>query len=122
MRARGLQPDDEIMRQIKILSVFSAECCINSYLPSPMLASVAVGEMYDVLKNVSPELYEDLSHSVSFSFYYMALQDRSSDGIGRQFAALCSAPDNKDLIMLGEELHKINCRVYKKAIRGFAFV
>ncbi len=110
------------MRQIKILSVFSAECCLNSYLPSPMLASVAVGEMYDVLKNVSPELYGELSHSASFSFYYMAMQDKVPEGIGRQFAALCSAPGNENLVLLGGELHKLNCEVYKKAIRGYAFV
>ena len=56
----------EVLLQLKILSVFSAEYCLKNFLPSPMLSSVAIGELYDVLDRVSPEFYNELSNSTAF--------------------------------------------------------
>ncbi|MBQ7688257.1 MAG: hypothetical protein IJT27_03455 [Clostridia bacterium] len=122
VRERGLQPEGVLLQQMKFLSVFSAEYCLNRYLPSPMLASVAVGEMYDVLQQVSPALYDALSHAAAFSFYYMSVKNAAAGGIGAQFAELCDMPDDPRVADLGDALHKLNCSVYKRAIRGFVFV
>ena len=120
----GIKLDEEILLQAKILSVFSAEYCLNNFLPSPMLSSVAVGELYDVLLVVSPEFYEELSSSMAFSFYYLCV--RESDGapnkVGEQFAMLCGKKDDGRYIEFGKRCHEINIEVYKKAIQGFAFV
>ena len=118
----GVEPSETVLRQIRFLSVFSAECCLNLELPSRMLSGVAVGEMYDVLKRVSPEIYAELAQSSAFSFYYMALRRPDGGGIGREFAQLCGEPGNAALTALGDRLHALNCAVYKKAIRSYAFV
>lgn len=121
----GVEITDEVLLQIKILSVFSAEFCLDNYLPSAMLSTVAVSELYDVLEEVSPDFYEELSKSTAFSFYYLCLKnnDDSVDvRIGEQFAAACSKKDDKAFAELGTQLHNINVKVYKKAIQCFAFV
>lgn len=121
----GVTIDDSILLQIKILSVFSAEYCIDNYLPSAMLSTVAVGELYDVLQEVSPELYEELSKSTAFSFYYLCLKDGDEDEddcIGVQFAASCGKKGDKSLAAFGAKLHRINVSVFRKAIDGFRFV
>lgn len=124
VRESGVEPDEAILLQVRILSVFSAEYCLNAFLPSPMLSGVAVGELYEVLMQVSPEFYETLSHSTAFSFYYLALQAKDDPfrRIGEQFASLCGDGENEALRALGERLHRMNTAVYKKAINGFAFV
>lgn len=122
IRACGVEPDETALTQAKYLSVFSAEYCLNHDLPSPLLTSVAVGEMYEVLARVSPELYEALSHSAAFSFYYMSLNSGAPDGIGAQFAELCGRPRDPRYVALGERLHRANCAAYKKAIRSYVFV
>lgn len=116
----GIEMTDELLLQIKILSVFSAEYCINKNLPTPLLSGIAVNELYEVLDRVSPDFYNELSRSMAFSFYYLSVKKRES--IGGRFAMLCGKPDDPAYSALGEELHDINMRVYSEAIRGFAFV
>lgn len=121
----GVEITADVLLQIKILSVFSAEFCLDNYLPSAMLSTVAVSELYDVLEEVSPDFYEELSKSTAFSFYYLCLKnnDDSVDvRIGEQFAAACGKKDDKAFSELGTQLHNINVKVYKKAIQCFAFV
>ena len=121
----GVEITDNVLLQMKILSVFSAEFCLDNYLPSAMLSTVAVSELYDVLEEVSPDFYEELSKSTAFSFYYLCLKKNGEDTstkIGRQFAAACGDKDNDALAELGTQLHDINVKVYKKAIQCFAFV
>lgn len=121
----GVIITDSVLLQIKILTVFSAEYCIDNFLPSAMLSTVAVGELYDVLQEVSPELYDELSKSTAFSFYYLCLKagnDSEDKCIGAQFAASCGKKDDASLAAFGAELHRINVQVFKKAIQGFRFV
>lgn len=120
----GIEMTDAILLQIKILSVFSAELCLNSGLPSPMLSGIAVNELYDVLDKVSPDFYAELSQSMAFSFYYMCVKDSggAAGSIGEQFAMLCGKKNDERFISLGAALHEMNTGVYEKAIRGFAFV
>lgn len=116
---------DEVLLQMKILSVFSAEYCLDNFLPSPMLSTVAVGELYDVLQELSPEFYEELSKSTAFSFYYLCLKNCNADVdrlIGEQFACACGKKGDEAFCSLGTDLHNINVKVYKKAIQGFHFV
>ncbi|MBE6715515.1 MAG: hypothetical protein E7573_01185 [Ruminococcaceae bacterium] len=116
---------DDVLLQMKILSVFSAEYCLDNFLPSPMLSTAAVGELYDVLQELSPEFYEELSKSTAFSFYYLCLKKCSEEEdrlIGEQFACACGKKGDKAYESLGTDLHNINVKVYKKAIHGFHFV
>lgn len=120
----GVEIDSQILLQIKILSVFSAEYCLNTYLPSPMLSTVAVGELYDVLMEISPDFYEELSRSTAFSLYYMCVKenDPGMRKVGEQFAMLCGKKGEENYIQFGTKQHQFNTEVYKKAIQGFAFV
>lgn len=121
----GVELSESVLLQIKILSVFSAEYCIDNFLPSAMLSTVAVGELYDVLEEVSPELYTELSKSTAFSFYYLCLgrnDGHEDERIGVQFAASCGRKEDEKLAAFGSALHVINKKVFKKAINGFRFV
>lgn len=121
----GVEFNETLLLQIKILSVFSAEHCLQRYLPSPMLSATAIGEMYDVLEELSPEFYEQLSNSSAFSFYYLCIKDMKSKRsavIGECFAMLCGKKGDKTLSLFGKRLHEINKAVYRGAIDGFAFV
>lgn len=121
----GIEFTDELLLQIKILSVFSAEYCLQRYLPSPMLSATAVGEMYEVLEELSPEFYEQLSNSSAFSFYYLCikgLESKKSAAIGECFAMLCGKKGDKNLSLFGKKLHEVNKAVYSNAIDSFAFV
>ena len=124
LREAGVEPTEAVLLQVRILSVFSAEYCLNACLPSALLSGVAVGELYEVLMQVSPAFYETLSHSTAFSFYYLALRAKEEipRRIGEQFAALCGDAGNETLRALGERLHRMNTEAYRKAINGFAFV
>ena len=120
----GIEIDAQILLQIKILSVFSAEYCLNNFLPSPMLSTVAVGELYDVLMEISADFYEELSRSTAFSLYYMCVKDSNSCSrkVGEQFAMHCGKKGEENFIQFGTKQHELNTEVYKKAIQGFAFV
>ena len=124
-REHNIELTDELLLQMKILTVFSAEYCLDSFLPSPMLSTVAVGELYDVLEDISPDFYEELSRSTAFSFYHLSLRKECEDKakcVGEQFAALCGKKGDAEYIALGTELHNINIKVFKKAIQSFRFV
>lgn len=125
VKEHNVELSDELLLQMKILTVFSAEFCLDSFLPSPMLSTVAVGELYDVLEDISPELYEELSRSTAFSFYYLCLEkegDAKEKCIGEQFAAICGKKGDGNYAALGAALHNINVKVFKKAIQSFRFV
>jgi len=121
---QGVKPTDNIMLQVRFLSVFAAEYCLGKFLPSPFLSDIAKSAMYDVLMEYSPDFYDSLARSGAFSFYYLALRTSENIGeaIGNQFSVLCSE-DGKDVyVALGKKLFDLSVSVYKKAINGFAFV
>lgn len=124
IREEGIAPDAELIRQTKFLSVFSAQYAIENYLPSQLLSSVAMGELYDTLRAYSEDFYEDLAKSGAFSFYNLSLSALSDveTAVGGQFAALCGKENDPRYEKLGAKLCKINLTVFRKAINGYAFV
>ena len=124
IQLQRLEPTEELTRQIRFLSVFSAQFAIENYLPSQLLSSVAVCEMYDTLREYSEPFYEDLAKSNAFSFYNLTLGAVSEDpvlALGRQFSALCAAPDDPRYVALGVSVHRENLKRFKKAINESAF-
>ena len=124
IRSHGVEPTPDVVRQVRFLSVFSAQVAIETYLPSQLLSSVAMGELYDTLRLYSSAFYDDLAKSGAFSFYNMTLSSVTdvTAAVGRQFAALCGKPGDPALSALGQELHTLNLKAYRKAINGYAFV
>lgn len=122
--SQRLKPSEELTRQIRFLSVFSAQFAIENYLPSQLLSSVAVCEMYDTLRAYSEPFYEDLAKSNAFSFYNLTLGAVTEDpvlSLGRQFSALCAAPDDPRYVSLGVSVHRLNLKKFKQAINACAF-
>lgn len=120
----GLISDAVLLSEIRILSVFCAEYCMDEYLPSPLLSTASAAEMFDTLGDLMPDFYEQLSHSASFSFYYLCIRDKNDlpRKIGAAFAEMCDDPKNESLILLAGELFERYVRVFRKAIQGYAFV
>ena len=117
-------PTEMILDEIRILKVFCAEYCMDRYLPSPLLSTAAAAEMFDGLKEAMPEFYERLSHSASFSFYYLCL-NRNGElkrNIGEAFAEMCDMPTDNGIIGLGSALFEKYTDLFKKTIKAFAFV
>lgn len=120
----SLEPDDKLFEQIKILTVFTAEYCIDHYLPSKTLSTVALSRAYDVLQENYPEFYIRLADSMSFSFYYLSA---GSGGdvtyrIGYDFAMLCGHKNDKKYADLGTALIKHYTEIFRRAIDSFVFV
>ena len=57
----------EVMHQVRVLSVFSAEYVLNKYLPSPLLSSVAINELYESILAEAPEFYDRLESGTAFA-------------------------------------------------------
>ncbi len=119
----GVVLDDACVLQMKQLTVFAAEYCIETFIPAS-LSSVAISSMYDVLEEVSPELYKALSDSMAFSYYHLCLNEGGalSENIGKRFAILCGKKDNAALVLLGRQLFEINTKVFRNAIQKYAFI
>lgn len=119
----GVNPDENCVLQMKQLTVFAAEHCIETYIPAA-LSSVAIGAMYDVLENVSPDLYKAMSTSMAFSYYHLCLTQGGdlAENIGNRFAVLCGKKNNAAFAEFGRQLFKINTEVFRKAIQNYAFV
>ena len=116
--------DRNIKDQAIILSVFTAEFCINNYMPDPVLATTALTVFYDTLTNDSPELYSDLLASTAFSFYYMNLDGKNADPdiIGKTFAMLCGDKNSPNLCCYGKTVFKTSLDNYKKAVHDIDFI
>ena len=119
----GITLDSDSVLQIKLLSVFTAEYCLETYLPAA-LSATAITAMYDVLEDVSPDLYKAISASLAFSYYYLCVRAGGdiAGKIGNRFATLCGHSGEDAFVKLGSGLFEINTGVYRKAIDGYAFV
>lgn len=115
---------DVVLSEIRILKVFCAEYSMDEFLPSSLLSTASAAEMFDTLQDVMPDFYEQLSHSASFSFYYLCLKNGGDlkRSIGEAFAEMCDMPTDRGIIALGSEIFEKNVGIFKKAIRGYAFV
>ena len=119
----GVTLDDQCLSQMKQLTVFAAEHCIETCIPAS-LSSVAISSMYDVLEEVSPDLYKTLSASMAFSYYHLCLNEGGNlaENIGRRFAVLCGKKNDAALAAFGRQLFEINTGVFRRAIREYAFI
>lgn len=119
----GVALNEKIVSQIKLLTVFAAEYSIEAGLPAS-LSSVAISSMYDVLSDVSPDLYKAMSASMAFSYYHLCLNEGGelSENIGKRFAVLCDQKDNAAVSGFGKKLFELNTAVFLRAIHSYAFV
>lgn len=116
----------ELSREIKdqaiILSVFTAEYCLDRAMPS-ILSTTATSTLYDTLVADAPALYNKLLSSTAFSFYYMNLNSNtvSSDDIGVTFAMLCGDKKSPALKCYGKTVFETSLMNYTNAVNDFEF-
>ncbi|MCR5041832.1 MAG: hypothetical protein K6C36_07045 [Clostridia bacterium] len=116
--------DDELIFQLKLLTFFTAEYCVERYLPHSSLGSVATTKIYDILREGYPEFYRRISDFVAVSFYCVgvAADGDTAENVGTQFAMLCGHGGEKNYIDLGADIFRLYRGRFKKAIAGFGFV
>lgn len=119
----GVKTDGNISKQLMILSVFSAEYCVNRCIAPDMLAKETQSAMYAEMLKSSPGAYDDLLRSASFSFYYMTVGDRSAspDDIASTFAMVCGDKHSRTLFALGREFYESCTAHYGKMISDVDF-
>lgn len=112
-------PDDQdsMLLNRSMLMVFSMIIGVEQYVPGKALAGTALNVFYDTLKKEDPKLYDDMSATGSFTFYYLAYR-RDGDPkqrVAQAFAMLCGDENNEDLIQVGEAIY----HRYRHIVRDF---
>ena len=118
-----IQCDADDMHQIKVLLVFTAEYCINRFLPATLLSNTAVNALYDTVIKKAAEFYDRLNDAAEYSFYYLAVRKAVdiSKNIGISFAMLCGEGKNEYYSDLGRRLFEVAEHEIEKIISGYDF-
>jgi hypothetical protein len=116
--------NDDDMYQIKVLLVFTAEYCINHYLPAVLLSNTAVNSLYDTLIKKAKAFYEKLDDAAEYSFYYLAVRKGYdvSENIGVSFAMLCGKDKDEYYTNLGKRLFEVAQHEINKIIDSYDFI
>ncbi len=115
---------DDIMYQIKVLLVFTAEYCINHKLLSSLLSHTAVNALYDSVKKEAFDFYDRLDDAVEYSFYYLAVRKGVdiSANIGISFAMLCGKEKDEYYTNLGKRLFEVANHEIENIINSYDFI
>jgi hypothetical protein len=108
---------DSMLLHRSMLMVFSMIIGMEQYIPGKALVGTALNVFYDTLKKENPKLYDDMSATGSFTFYYLAYR-RNGDPkqrVAQSFAMLCGDENNEDLIQVGEAIY----HRYRHVVREF---
>ncbi|NMP37480.1 MAG: hypothetical protein GX051_05070 [Clostridiales bacterium] len=121
---QGIDCTGEIMLQMQVLMVFSAEFCLERYLPVSVLCATAVNKFYDELYRNAPDFHETVSSGTAFTFYYLDIRQTGDIAahVGKSFAMLCGDEDDEKLGLLGKELFLRYNNMVKGVIDGYDFV
>lgn len=119
-----IECDADNMYHIKVLLVFTAEYCINRFLPATLLSNTAVTALYDTVIKKASEFYDRLDDAAEYSFYYLAVRKgvEISKNIGISFAMLCGEDKNEYYTNLGKRLFEVAEHEIQKIIDGYDFV
>ena len=119
-----IECDAENMYHMKVLLVFTAEYCINHYLPATLLSNTAVNSLYDTVIKKAAEFYDRLDDAAEYSFYYLAVRKgiEIPQNIGVSFAMLCGEDKNEYYVNLGKRLFEVAEHEIQKIIDSYDFV
>ncbi len=108
---------DPMLLNRSMLMVFSMIIGMEQYIPGKALVGTALNVFYDTLKKEDPKLYDDMSATGAFTFYYLAYR-RNGDPkqrVAQAFAMLCGDENNDDLIQVGVAIY----HRYRHIVRDF---
>lgn len=114
-KAAGLP--NNVLFQLRVLMIFSAQLAMHKYLPHPMLASQATNSLYAQLEQNAEGLFANIYEGSSFSFYYLPVRKNKNveQEIGKNFAMLCDKDDYEPYISLGKEVFSlVDSEVYDR--------
>lgn len=97
---------NNVLFQLRVLMIFSAQLALHKYMPHPVLASQATNALYAELENSAEGLFANIYEGSSFSFYYLPVRKNKNveHEIGRNFAMLCDKDDYEPYINLGKQI------------------
>lgn len=114
---------DPMLLHRSMLMVFSMIIGLEQYIPGKALVGTALNVFYDTLKKENPKLYDDMSATGSFTFYYLAYR-RDGDPkrrVAQAFAMLCGDESSDDLIQVGEAIYHRYRHIVREFVAGVGF-
>lgn len=97
---------NNVLFQLRVLMIFSAQLALHKYMPHPVLATQATNALYAELEQNAEGLFANIYEGSSFSFYYLPVRKNKNveQEIGRNFAMLCDKDDYEPYIALGKQV------------------
>ena len=97
---------NNVLFQLRVLMIFSAQLALHKYMPHPVLATQATNALYAELEQNAEGLFANIYEGSSFSFYYLPVRKNKDveREIGRNFAMLCDKDDYEPYIALGRQV------------------
>lgn len=115
---------DKDLKRVFILVQFSTEAALNYYLPSTLLANIAVVAMQEKLIKIKHTLYEEVLNGSDFSFYYLSVRKGGTDipnDIGKAFSMLCGKENDELYITKGQNIYLDTLSNIQDNINNFKF-
>lgn len=115
---------EQYAMQSKLLVMFSFVVGMEAFIPDKLLVRTALNVFYDSLKKEEPVLYDKMSSSGAFSFYYLEYR-RGGDpyrNVSKAFAMLCGKDGVDDYVKNGEEIFRHYYDFAKKLIAEVGFI
>ena len=115
---------DDIFPQVCALMLFSAEAALNYFLPSQQLSTIAINSLHEKLTENKSAIYDDVTNSPAFSFYYLSVRKGGTDipkDIGEAFAMLCRHESDEKYIEEGKNLYNYILKIIEDKISKIDF-
>lgn len=113
----------DILYQIKVLLVFTAEALLQIDIPVQVLATTAINSLHDSLIENSPGFHKNISDGAAFTFYYLAMKKDGnlSQNIGEAFAMLCNVKNKEGFVEAGKTVWSLATTIIEKEIENTSF-
>lgn len=120
-----LAPDMKIAMHKQLLAIFALVVGVESSMPDRILTRACLNVFYNTLKKDSPRLYDAMSASGAFSFYYLKYRKDSADGgvygIAESFAMLCGSERDTALREMGENIFRKYYNISLELVKDMSF-
>lgn len=96
-----------VLYQSRVLITFLCGWIVKNTVPDLFLSDTIRNSMHDFLKENEYRYFCNIADGAAFSFYRVALNKNGEPAeiIGKEFAKLCGASKNSEIISLGESIY-----------------
>lgn len=108
----------EILYQARVLITFLCGRVARETLDEQILSNLVRNAMYDALKETENGYYKNIADGAAFTFYRLAIKKGIdvAEEIGKEFAKMCSAKNDENLIALGKKIYINSIAHIKKLV------